>query len=379
LGPLALVAIMAFTLAGAWDHWQGALASQSQDWQTAAAALCRAHQRQPAEPVAAAGCGLTSQIWALESEAGASPQAMSALQAAATLDPAWGTHAGNLGASLLALGDVGPAIGALDAALAVYPGSADLLLTRGLAAERSGDRAAALTFYRLAVESNPWHLYSAFLQAEAWRTQELSAEELSARLSLVEAQLWAARQALDSGDVRQAQTALDLAEQQTPGSYRLAAFRAEAALLEGSLDEALRLARIALFIDRDQPVSRETYALVLLAHDPEAASRAIVQAAESLVLSSRSQRYQFAAHGRLGPTPDRSPDLVLASASARLVALSQAALSASGLSLDESDRMVLELLIRHCGCQPDALVLPAASSWVPALAPFPQPEVEGRG
>jgi len=357
LAPLLAVGAMALTLGGAWDQWRGALAGQTHDWPEAASRLCRAAQANPAEPVAASGCGLAT--WLAGLKDGPPPAtSLAALTAATERDPGWGTHAANLGAGLLAGGDAAAAVEALDAALAVHPTNPDLLLTRGYAAELLGDLSSAKELYLAALERNPWGYNAAFLQAEPWRTAGIDLEGLADDFTSGQAHLWQAQLAVAQGDQAAAAAALDRAAPLTPGNYRLAVLRAELALLAGDAREALHQARLANFLDSDQPAAREILAVALLADRSSngEAGQAIVRAAEGLVFTSRSQRYFFAAHGRLGLATDRAPNLILGSASARLVALAQALVNDHFVDLTESERLALSLLIRHCACQPEGLM-----------------------
>lgn len=349
LAPFSAVLLMVIPLRGAWDAWRGTSEARGKDWERAAEALCLAHEASPGEPVAAASCGLARAILSPQPPAD-SAATLDALAAAAELDPAWGLNWANLGASLLAAGESTAAADALDQGLRVYPRSGDLLLTRGLAYEAAGDRETAAALYRHALEGNRWRWQSAFLRAEPWRLQGVDPALLGGALEPAEDHLWQARLAMDSGDLTAARLALDLAAAEGPGSSRLAALRSELAMLEGDFVNAARHASVALFIAPEHPVTREAYAAVLVAQRSPYAAQAIVDAADSLVFRSQSQRYLFAAHGRLGLPVDRGPDVILEGISERLAALARGALAQDDGSLDAQGRTTLELLLRHCGC-----------------------------
>lgn len=359
-GSVALVWILAafaiaIPLRSSWAAWDGALASRDREWKMSAEVYCPGLETDPNDPVLASGCGLSrSLVGRRPLTPRVSAEILTALQQAAEVDPAWGIHFGNLGAGMIDAGRYQQAAAALEQGLQVYPVSADLLLTRGLAAERMADLERANSYYRKALETDPWIWFSAFMQSNPERRRSVDPTDIYPE-GEAERAAWEAALHMHGSDFVRARAALNRALELNPANLRALALEAELALVEGDAAQALARSQVALFAAPDHPIALEIRAYILHSLGDQAADRAILAAVESLAYRSQSLRYFSAAYGQLGPVPDRAPGFVRSAISNRMAIIASTLLgSADGQELSPRDLETIRTLFAYCGCEPRA-------------------------
>lgn len=177
--PIALGLLLSAT--GIYRAWRlaplhsGIQAANGTRWAEAAAYLAEAVRRDPHSTIAQQQLGLANGVLAARGDPGALEQAITALEEAARLDPAWWLHHANLGVLYTAHGDKALALRALQMAAALAPSAAIAHLNLGAVAEDDGAWAVAGQAYTATLNLRPDWVNAYFWRATLFRAR-VSAE-----------------------------------------------------------------------------------------------------------------------------------------------------------------------------------------------------------
>lgn len=336
--------------AGAWDHWEAALAGRANQWRVAEQEACESLLEEPGVAAYAHTCAIARSYAAVQE--GDSPPFIGASKQehvqAADADPYWYLHWANAGVAARAEGDFAAAAKFLDLAIEKAPHSAELILNRGYVEDLRGNQDLAGSYYRLAARREPWIVRSSFIQSSGRRQDAVAGLRLDRYLDGDQPLLWWCYQALRDGHLEVADRMLTAGEQRMRRNARVYAFRAQYYLRTGALRRARSSAAAARFIRPTDPWIEWTWAEVVRALDgDEQAEERIADAVISYVNMSDSQRYYFAAHRRFSLQLDLHPMYVRSQPPEALVQAAAAVLEGSDLGHER--RWAFEVFLNQSG------------------------------
>lgn len=345
---LATVVGIGLLLSGAWTHWDASLAARNKSWEEAKLQACSSYAEHSDQAAYASTCAVAAEFSALHS--GEELPNHEAFMAAARADPAWYLHWANTSANFRAHGDYSQAVSAMDRAIDRAPHSAELMLNRGYLEELRGDRASAASYYRRAARLDPWITTTAFIRSSEFRKGAVLGLRLEGYQEGWRAPLWRAQEAFEAGDLRGAVDHLERTIEINPREAKAYALLAQVHLRSGEIDEAEQYAALAEFIRPTDPWVMQTAIEVQRAvGSPQLAEARLMEATDSLLNRSSSERYFFAAYRRYSFQVDRHPGLIRADIPAPLAAAAAEVLERG--ELNQKDTYAARLLLRQAGAE----------------------------